>query len=133
MEDRQRIILGSVVIVFVIFIAFSFQSNISPYTSVSQVIQQEEMRDAQVNGTIVQNSTKYYQNNNTRIFELTDEKSKMKVKYTGTLSNYQEGISAVVIGDYSAGMFHANKVLLKCPSKYESRGEKHPSDVEIDN
>lgn len=133
MEDRQRIILGSVVIVFVIFIAFSFQSNISPYTSVSQVIQQEEMRDAQVNGTIVQNSTKYYQNNNTRIFELTDEKSKMKVKYTGTLSNYQEGISAVVIGDYNAGMFHANKVLLKCPSKYESRGEKHPSDVEIDN
>lgn len=133
MDEKQRIVLGGVVIVFVIFVAFSFQSNISPYTSVSEVIQKEEMRDAQVNGTIVQNSTKYYQNNNTRIFEVTDGKSKMKVKYTGTLSNYQEGISAVVIGDYYAGMFHANKVLLKCPSKYESRGEEHPSNVEIDN
>lgn len=133
MDEKQRIVLGGVIIIFVIFVAFSFQSNISPYTSVSEVIQKEEMRGAQVNGTIVQNSTKYYQNNNTRIFEVTDGKSKMKVKYTGTLSSYQEGISAVVIGDYSDGMFHANKVLLKCPSKYESRGEKHPSNVEIDN
>lgn len=131
MEDKQRIILGSVVIVFVIALAFSFQSNISPYKSVSQVTQKEEVNNVQVNGTIVHNSTKYYQNNNTRIFELTDGKSQITVVYTGMISNYQEGLPAVAIGDYSHGKLEADKILLKCPSKYESKGDEHPDEVEV--
>lgn len=131
MDEKQRIILGGVVIVFVIFLAFSFQSNISPYMSVSKVTQKEEVSNIQVNGTIVQNSTTYYQSNNTRVFELTDGKSKMTVVYTGVISNYQEGMPAVVTGDYSQGEFHADKILLKCPSKYKSKGDKHPDEVEV--
>lgn len=131
MEDKQRIILGSVVIVFVIALAFSLQSNITPYKSVSQVVQREEVNNVQVNGTIVENSTKYFQNNNTRIFGLTDGKNEITVVHTGIISNYQEGIPAVAIGDYSHGTLKADKVLLKCPSKYESRGDEHPSDVEV--
>ncbi len=131
MEDKQRIILGSVVIVFVIALAFSFQSNITPYKSVSQIVQKEEADNVQVNGTIVENSTKYYQNNNTRIFELTDGKSKVTVVYTGVISNYQEGTPAVAIGDYSHGTIKADKILLKCPSKYESKGDEHPDEVEV--
>lgn len=131
MDEKQRIILGGVVIVFVISLAFSFQSNISPYLSVSKVVQKEEVNNVQVNGTIVHNSTKYYQNNNTRVFGLTDGKSEITVVYTGVISNYQEGLPAVVMGDYSHGTIHADKVLLKCPSKYESKGDQHPSEVEV--
>lgn len=131
MDEKQRIILGGVVIVFVIFLAFSLQSSISPYVSVSQIVQKEEVNNVQVNGTIVHNSTEYYQNNNTRIFKLTDGKSTVTVVYTGIISNYQEGVPAVVIGDYSRGTIKADKVLLKCPSKYESKGDEHPDKVEV--
>ncbi|MFO7966459.1 MAG: cytochrome c maturation protein CcmE [Archaeoglobaceae archaeon] len=133
MEDKQRIILGSVVIVFVIVLAFSFQSNITPYKSVSEVAQKENVNNVQVNGTIVENSTKYFQNNNTRIFGLTDGKSEITVVYTGIISNYQEGMPAVAIGDYSHGKIEADEILLKCPSKYESKGEEHPDQVEVNS
>ncbi len=116
--EKVKVALGLVIIVFAIVMAFSFKSSLSPYHSVSYVVEKGEVRDVQVNGTIVPNSTIYLENN-TRIFELTDGKTKMKVIYTGILSNYQEGIPAVVRGDYYNGCFHATEVLLKCPSKYE--------------
>jgi len=125
MDEKQRLVLGGIVIIFVIAMAFSFKSNISPYVSVTHVLEKGEMSNVQVNGTIVPGSTIYYPENNTRIFELTDGKNKMKVIYTGTLANYQEGIPAVVVGDFSDGVFHAEKVLLKCPSKYEAMEENY--------
>jgi cytochrome c-type biogenesis protein CcmE len=120
MEERQKIALGIVVIAFSILVAFSFKGGISPYVSVTEVVEKGEMKNVQVNGTIVPNSTHYFAENNTRIFELTDGRNKMKVVHTGVLTNYQEDIPAVVIGDYYDGFFHAKKVLLKCPSKYQA-------------
>jgi cytochrome c-type biogenesis protein CcmE len=125
---KLRLILGALIIVFAIAMAFSFKSGISPYVSVSYVVEKGEIRNVQVNGTIVPNSTIYLENN-TRIFELTDGRTKMKVIYTGILSNYQEGIPAVVIGDYYDGYFHAKKVLLKCPSKYAAMEENYSGKV----
>jgi len=127
MDEKQRFILGAAVIVFVIFMAFSFKSNISPYVTVTHVVESGQLDNVQVNGTIVPGSTKHYPDNNTRFFDLTDGKNKMRVKFTGVLTNYQEGIPAVVIGDYSNGLFIADKVLLKCPSKYESLEENYSS------
>jgi cytochrome c-type biogenesis protein CcmE len=123
MEEKRRIILGIIIIAFALFIIFSLESSISPYVSVSEVIQKGEMRNVQVNGSIVPNSTIYFPNNNTRIFEITDGKNMLRVIYTGALTNYQEGIPTVVIGDYFDGYFHAKKVLLKCPSKYQAMEE----------
>lgn len=89
------------------------------------MVEKQSIENVQVNGTIVLGSTKYYPENNTRIFDITDGKSTMTVIFTGTLTNYQEGIPAVVIGDYNNGIFHAQKVLLKCPSKYEAMEENY--------
>ncbi|AEA47981.1 cytochrome c maturation protein CcmE domain-containing protein [Archaeoglobus veneficus] len=126
--EKLKVALGAVIIVFAIAMAFSFKSGLSPYVTVSYVVEKGEARNVQVNGTIVPNSTIFLENN-TRIFELTDGKTKMKVIYTGILSNYQEGIPAVVVGDYYDGYFHATKVLLKCPSKYKAMEENYSGKV----
>ncbi|RLI86921.1 MAG: cytochrome c maturation protein CcmE [Archaeoglobales archaeon] len=126
--EKLKVALGILIIIFAIAMAFSFKSGLSPYVTVSYVLEKGEVRNVQVNGTIVPNSTVYLENN-TRIFELTDGKAKMKVIYTGILSNYQEGIPAVVVGDYYDGYFHAKKVLLKCPSKYAAMEENYSGKV----
>ncbi len=85
--------------------------------SVSEVVKMGYAKNVQVNGTIVVGSTHY--KNGTLIFKLTDGKSEITVYYKGALSNYEEGIQAVVSGDYKNGIFYAKKIYTKCPSKYE--------------
>ena len=105
-------------------VIISFNQGISPYLTVSQVVEKGYAENVQVNGTIVPNSTMYFFENNTRIFRLSDGKTEIVVKYTGSVSNYQEGIPAVVKGDFRDGVFYAEDLLLKCPSKYEvKKGE----------
>ncbi len=126
MEKSQRVklLVGISVIVFSVLVIISFNQGISPYLTVSQVVEKGYAENVQVNGTIVPNSTQYFFENNTRIFKLTDGKAEIVVKYSGAVSNYQEGIPAVVKGDYRDGVFYAEQLLLKCPSKYEvKKGE----------
>ncbi len=126
MEKSQRVklLVGISVIVFSVLVIISFNQGISPYLTVSQVVEKGYAENVQVNGTIVPNSTMYFFENNTRIFRLSDGKTEIVVKYTGSVSNYQEGIPAVVKGDFRDGVFYAEDLLLKCPSKYEvKKGE----------
>ncbi len=126
MEKSQRVklLVGISVIVFSVLVIVSFNQGISPYLTVSQVVERGYAENVQVNGTIVPNSTRYFFENNTRIFKLSDGKTEITVKYTGSVSNYQEGIPAVVKGNYRDGVFYAEDLLLKCPSKYEvKKGE----------
>jgi cytochrome c-type biogenesis protein CcmE len=121
MESRGKIILGATTIAFLIFIAFNFISNISPYKTVSEVLSLKEAYNIQVNGTIVPNSTKI--SGNVTTFNLTDGKAVMRVFYGGMI-HYQEGTPVVVIGDYKNGVFKAYKVLTKCHTEYKTRSER---------
>ncbi len=117
--NRVKLLVGISVIVFSVLIIVSFNKGLSPYLSVSQVVEKGYAENVQVNGTIVPNSTSYFFENNTRIFRLSDGKTEIVVRYRGSITNYQEGIPAVVKGDYKDGVFYAEDLLLKCPSKYE--------------
>ena len=116
MEGRGKILLGATSIAFLIFIAYAFISNVSPYKTVSEVLELKEAYNIQVNGTIVPNSTRI--EGNVTLFELTDGKSVMKVVYKGT-THYQENVTVVVVGDFKDGTFFASKVLTKCHTEYK--------------
>jgi cytochrome c-type biogenesis protein CcmE len=121
METRGKVILGATTIAFLVFIAFNFISNISPYKTVSEVLNLKEAYNIQVNGTIVQNSTRI--SGNVTTFNLTDGKAVMKVVYEGMI-HYQEGTPVVVVGDYKNGVFKAYKVLTKCHAEYKTENER---------
>lgn len=116
MEDKGKVILGATSIAFLIFIAYSFLTNVSPYKTVSEVLELKEAYNIQVNGTIVPNSTKI--SGNKTIFQLTDGKSVVEVVYNGT-THSQENVSVVVVGDYKNGVFYASKILTKCHTEYK--------------
>jgi cytochrome c-type biogenesis protein CcmE len=46
----------------------------------------------------------------------------MKVMYHGAMpNNFESSTSIVVTGKYQDGVFHANDILTKCPSKYQEQ------------
>ncbi len=114
---KTKIIISLILLSFSILIAFSFNRNLTPYLTVSEVVERGYAKNVQVNGTIVIGST--HHKNNTLIFTLTDGRSNMTVYYNGVISNYEEGIKVVVRGDYKNGIFYAKKIYTRCPSKYE--------------
>jgi cytochrome c-type biogenesis protein CcmE len=61
-------------------------------------------------------------------FEMRNEAGElMPVAYKGVKpGNFDQAETVVVVGRYAEGVFQASQILVKCPSKYEARGESHP-------
>jgi cytochrome c-type biogenesis protein CcmE len=128
MDKKQRIIVSAIVVVALLaYLGFaSFNSeNLSYYQTVSEVIAKGNTdKHVNVNGTIVKNSTNWSPQTQTLTFKMTDDENTIEVTYKGNMpSNYQEDIPVVVTGTYQNGVLTASKLVLKCPSKYESNLE----------
>jgi len=77
--------------------------------------------NVQVMGEILAAGTSYEPETGSFSFYITDEAGdKMKVVYSGTKpGNFDQATSVVCIGNFQEDTFHANKLLVKCPSKYQ--------------
>ncbi len=77
--------------------------------------------NVQVMGEILPTGTDYDPTEGTFSFFITDDTGdRMKVVYGGTKpGNFDQATSVVCIGRYSDETFHADKLLVKCPSKYQ--------------
>ena len=97
-------------------------SSVNPYISVSELVEKPKDyygQQVQVMGVVEDGSVKRMGANLT--FILTDNASSVKVIYYGDFpSGFQEGNPIVVIGTFQPGLLvQAEKILVKCPSKYE--------------
>lgn len=116
-------VLGGVLLVAFAGFSFSaFNEALTPYVSFEQA--RETGRTVQVSGGLVAGSSDYDTPTESLTFELiepeTDET--LKVRYLGPKpANFEEAISIVAIGRYdgAGGEMHADKLLVKCPSKYQ--------------
>jgi cytochrome c-type biogenesis protein CcmE len=82
-------------------------------------------RPVQVAGILVKDSAQYDSMDHRLIFTLhEDSGDEMDVEYNGSRpADLESGSKIVVIGRYhpDKGVFLAKDLLLKCPTKYESR------------
>lgn len=64
-------------------------------------------------------------------FDIGDGAAAVKVHYKGPAPEaFQEGLEAVVDGRLApSGVFECRELVVKCPSKYESRPGTHPGEV----
>jgi cytochrome c-type biogenesis protein CcmE len=112
------------IIGFVAFGAGAFKSNLTPYVSFQQA---RATSDAvQVAGKLVPGSDSFEAANSRLVFTLTDAKGDtMKVAYKGLKpGNFHDATQVVAIGRFHGGMLEAEKLLVKCPSKYQGVEEK---------
>lgn len=99
--------------------ATSLQASFTPYVSISEA--QATAKQVQVYGFL--NDQGGYDEQNTFRFALQDEQGDvMEVRYPkGKPANFDQAIGIVAIGHYNAekGVFEAEDLLVKCPSKYQ--------------
>jgi len=120
---RQRRIwyaVGAVLVVaFLAYGTTSFKSNLTPYVSFEEA--SRSGKKVQVAGGLVENSTEYIDASEELQFDMVDEDGNtMTVRYNGVKpGNFEEAIQIVAVGSFSEGVFHAEQLLVKCPSKYQ--------------
>jgi cytochrome c-type biogenesis protein CcmE len=114
---------GVLIVAFLAYGATSFKSNLTPYVSFEEA--QRSARKVQVAGGLVPDSTTYIEEKGMLQFGMVEEDGDtMTVLYEGVKpGNFEEATQIVAIGTYSEGVFHANQLLVKCPSKYQGLEE----------
>jgi cytochrome c-type biogenesis protein CcmE len=123
MKKNRLILFG--LLLLLAFAAFSFtafKDSMTPYVSYEKA--REGGRIVQVAGALEKGSYSYVADRESLLFTLQDPQSKQtqRVRDNGLEpANIEDAISIVAIGNYDdrAKEFQANKLLVKCPSKYQ--------------
>jgi cytochrome c-type biogenesis protein CcmE len=113
---------GALLLAFVGFSLLSFKQTLTPYVSYREACATDRM--VQVAGALERGSSSYRVAEGQLVFTLMEPKThqNLRVRYKGVRpGNFEDAISIVAIGRYDAATseFEANKLLVKCPSKYQ--------------
>lgn len=112
------------IVVFVAFGAGAFKSSLTPYVSFEAA--RSSRTAVQVAGRLVPDSTRFDHEQGALIFALADDSGDtLYVSYKGMKpGNFEEATQIVAIGRFSGSALEAERLLVKCPSKYQGVEEK---------
>jgi len=123
---KAKYIIGSIVIiVFVVWGASAFLNMTIQYVSFAEA--RETGKKVQLAGKIDFNDVHFNADSNRLEFSIIEIKpeegakpERMKVVFNGVVpGNFDQATSVLVIGKYGGDVFEADKLLVKCPSKYQ--------------
>lgn len=123
MKKKGHYFLGVVLLLaFAGFSASAFKETLTPYVPYETARKGDRM--VQVAGGLEKGSSSYKPDEESLYFTIQDPKSRetLPVRYKGLKpANFEDAISIVAIGRYNqaAERFDADKLLVKCPSKYQ--------------
>lgn len=115
--------LGVVLLLaFAGFSASAFKETLTPYVPYETARKGD--RVVQVAGALAKDSSSYVAAEESLYFTLQEPETKetLRVRYKGLKpANFEDAISIVAIGRYdqAAQIYEADKLLVKCPSKYQ--------------
>lgn len=104
---------------FAVFGASAFRQSLTPYVSFREA--KRSPRVVQVSGEVDHSRTTFDAGRGVLVFYVTDhEGTQMRVEYHGGRpGNFDQATKVVCIGRCDGNVFRAEKLLLKCPSKYQ--------------
>lgn len=102
----------------------SFKKTMTPYITFREARGASGM--VQVSGTLANKDYTLKEAEQFLKFQLKDLNGDvMPVVYRGTIpGNFDQAVSIVAIGEYRGDHFEADKLLVKCPSKYQTMAEQ---------
>jgi cytochrome c-type biogenesis protein CcmE len=130
-KTHRYYLLGAVLLLaFAGFSLSAFKETLTPYVSYQEARAAD--RVVQVMGALEKGSSKYVDTEDFLYFTIKEPESKdtIRVRYKGLKpANFEDAISIVAIGHFDEGdkEFEANKLLVKCPSKYQGAEVKEYS------
>jgi cytochrome c-type biogenesis protein CcmE len=106
-------------LVFITLGVTAFQKTLTPYLSFDEA--RKAKGAVQIMGSLDKTSDRYDTTRQELRFDLLDPSGhRMPVTYRGIKpGNFKDAISIVAIGPYRDGRIEAEKLLVKCPSKYQ--------------
>ena len=112
-------IAAAMTLAFVGFGLTAFQKTLTPYLTFDEAKKSKGV--VQVMGGLDKQSDRYDTTKQELSFELLDENGRrMPIVYRGIKpGTFRDAISIVAIGRYKDGRIDAEKLLVKCPSKYQ--------------
>jgi len=124
MSKNVKTIIAVVVVVIAAVIGLSSLftgGGMISYVSFSEA--RNASNNVQVMGEILDGGSSYDSDTGDFTFYITNESGdRMKVIYGGTKpGNFDQATSVVCIGKYHNDAFQAEKLLVKCPSKYQDQ------------
>ena len=119
----RKIFLIVLLVGFVAYAGFNLAESVTPYVSIAEA--RAAANSVQVKGLLDKNFEPQ-QVGDEFTFSLQDEDTgeTLKVKFDGIKPDqFDEAYHIVAVGKYEAAdeSFHAKKLLIKCPSKYEGQ------------
>ena len=119
---NRKILLILLLLAFVGYAAWTFADSVTPYVGISEARMAKS--SVQVKGLLDKSAPAPYQEGEDFVFSLQDEESgeTLPVRYKGTKPDqFDEAYHIVAIGKCEGENFKAEKLLIKCPSKYEKQ------------
>mgnify|MGYP000859907222 CR=1 FL=1 len=119
---NRKIILIALVLAFVGYAGWSFMDSVTPYVGIKEA--KASTSSVQVKGLLAADAPAPHAEGKDFVFTLQDEETgeTLPVRYHGTKPDqFDEAHHIVAIGKAKDGVFEADKLLIKCPSKYESQ------------
>ncbi len=119
----RKIFLIILLVGFVAYAGFNLAESVTPYVSIAEA--RATSNGVQVKGLLDKNF-KSVQDGDKFNFSIQDEETgeTMRVIFDGVKPDqFDEAYHIVAVGKYEAAdeTFHAKKLLIKCPSKYEGQ------------
>jgi cytochrome c-type biogenesis protein CcmE len=122
---KRGIALGVVIIAAGIgLMSLVTGGGVTPYVGFNEA--RAAKSNVQVLGDIMPDNSGYDTRAGAFSFYIIDSNGdRMKVVYDGTKpGNFDQATSVVCVGRYTDNAFHAEKLLIKCPSKYQDQPQK---------
>ena len=122
---NRKALLVVLLLVFIGYAGWSFVDSLTPYVGIAAA--KSASGSVQVKGLLDDRESAPHMEEDTFVFFLKDEETheSMMVRYKGTKPDqFDQAHHIVAVGKYHAGAFHAEKLLIKCPSKYEQQKGK---------
>ena len=118
---KRRHIIGIIVILaFVLISGVALVSNLTPYVSFSQA--KVKNSAVQVRGSLESEIQTLNDGQGVSFCLKDDDGVTAQVIYKGIKpENMEHSEGVVVVGKFDGDIFRADKILVKCPSKYESQ------------
>lgn len=122
--NKSMYIIGAILIAgFAVLGVLEMMKAQTPYVETVAQVRATGEQPVQFIGAIVSGKTHYDENKDELAFTLQDKQGKtLEVRYNGVQpTNFERADKAVARGIYRSNKLMADQVLVKCPSKYQSK------------
>ena len=118
---KGYIVAAVLAVGFLVLGVTAFRTTLTPYVSFD--VARKTAGSVQVMGSLEKGSERYDASKQELAFSIVDEHQRvLPVVYRGIKpANFRDALSIVAIGRYEGGALHAEKLLVKCPSKYQGQ------------